>query len=382
MSGNHVSVGPASSARLSPEAGEDAGAALDATMGAVTTASSPLGLEPRAVTLPSTGLAGTVGWRRALRAYEKPDWRSVWQLVSALMMLVGGWWLTLQTLDRWPAFAPFPALLASVAVVRCFILFHDCGHGSFSTSRTINDVVGSLLGIIVFTPFRHWNYAHAVHHATAGDLDRRGVGDIWTMTVEEFRIASASRRFAYRGYHSLWVMFTIGPLIKFVIIERIVTRPKVTPTRVKRSVHFTNVGVIAYSVTMMVVVGVVPFLITQAMILVIGGSGAIWLFYVQHRFEGTYWEHRDQWRFVDAALKGSSHLRLGPVLQYASGNIGLHHLHHLDARIPNYNLARCLREHPEAHAEHEFGLRESLGARRLKLWDDDARRYVGYRAAG
>ncbi len=354
---------------------------LDATLGAVRTSSSPLGLEADAARLPLTGLAGTAGWRQSFRAYEKPDWRSAWQLISALAMLVAGWVLTLAVLRSKWFLAPLTVSIAAVAVVRCFILFHDCGHGSFSRSRRLNDVVGSLLGIIVFTPFRYWNYAHAVHHATSGDLDRRGIGDIWTMTVEEFSVASRWQRFSYRSYHSPWVMFTVGPLIKFVIIERIVTRPATTPTRIKRSVHFTNVAIVVYSVVMMALVGVGPFLITQGLILVVGGSGAIWLFYVQHRFEGAYWAHRDQWRFVDAALQGSSHMRLGRVLQYASGNIGFHHLHHLDARIPNYNLERCLREHPEARAEHEFGLRESFAARRLKLWDEEAGHFVGYRAA-
>jgi omega-6 fatty acid desaturase (delta-12 desaturase) len=265
--------------------------------------------------------------------------------------------------------------------MRCFIIFHDCGHGSFSRSRTVNDVVGSLLGIMVFTPFRYWNYAHAMHHASSSDLDRRGVGDIWTFTVEEYRLASPWRRFYYRCYHSPWVMFTIGPLVKFLVVERIVTRPDTTPRRVTRSVHFTNAGILVYVVAMAMLIGPARFLAVQVPALVLGGSGAIWLFYVQHRFEDAFWTRRGDWNFVDAGLRGSSHLQLGRVLQYVSGNIGFHHLHHLDARIPNYNLPRCSREHPELRAEHVLTLRTSWSAHHLKLWDEAAGRYVGYEAA-
>ncbi|HEY3484357.1 MAG TPA: fatty acid desaturase, partial [Ilumatobacteraceae bacterium] len=244
------------------------------------------------------------------------------------------------------------------------------------------DVVGSLIGLVVFTPFRYWNYAHAMHHATSSDLDRRGVGDVWTMTVEEFRAAARSRRVYYRAYHSPWVMFTVGPLIKFLVIERIVTRPDTTPLRVKRSVHFTNIGIVVVAVGMMVLVGPVRYLAVQVPALVIGGSGAIWLFYVQHRFDDAHWRRRSEWNYVDAALRGSSHLDLCPIGRYVSGNIGFHHLHHLDPRIPNYKLPRCSRERPELRAHRALTLRESFGARRLKLWDEGADQYVGYEAAG
>jgi len=348
--------------------------------GLVVSASSPLDLRAEAVDLPPSSMSGAGEWRRALRPYAQPDWRSAWQLCTNLAMLVCGWLLAVKAYDVQPVLAVLPALLISVAVVRCFIVFHDCGHGSFSRSRRLNDIVGSLLGIVVFTPFRYWGYAHALHHATASDLDRRGVGDVWTMTVEEFRSASKRRRAYYRLYHSPWVLLTVGALIKFLVIERIVTRPDTTPTRVKRSVHFTNIGIVVYAAVMCWLVGVPRFLLVQGVALVLGGSGAIWLFYVQHRFEGAYWTRRSDWRFIDAGLRGSSHLRLGPVLRFASGNIGFHHLHHLDAHIPNYNLPRCSRQHPELAAECVLTLRGSLAAARLKLWDERSQRYVGFRA--
>jgi acyl-lipid omega-6 desaturase (Delta-12 desaturase) len=348
----------------------------------VTPRTSPVGLTAEAAGLASNGLGDTRSWRPALRRYEQADWRSAVQLVSALAMFVGGWVLALWALRIHYALTVVFACVIAVSIVRCFIIFHDCGHGSFSGSKRLNDLVGSLLGIIVLTPFRYWNYAHAMHHATSSDLDRRGVGDIWTLTVEEYRAASRARRAYYRTYHSPWVMFTLGPVVKFLVIERIVTRPATTPVRVKRSVHFTNLGVTLFIVGMVLMVGPTRYLAVQLPALIIGGSGAIWLFYVQHRFEGAYWARRSSWSYVDAALRGSSHLDLGRVLRYVSGNIGFHHLHHLDARIPNYNLPRCSREHPELRAEHVLTLRESFRARRLKLWDEAAGCYVGYEAAG
>jgi omega-6 fatty acid desaturase (delta-12 desaturase) len=343
--------------------------------------SSPVGLTAEAAGLDTTALGDTRSWRPVMRPYEHADWRSAFQLLSALAMFVGGWLLALWSLDVSYALTLLSACVIAVSIMRCFIIFHDCGHGSFSRSKRLNDAVGSLLGIIVFTPFRYWSYAHAMHHATSSDLDRRGVGDVWTMTVDEFRTASRGRRAYYRAYHSPWVMFTVGPLIKFLVIERIVTRPHTTPVRVKRSVHFTNIGLVLFVVGTALLVGPSRYLAIHVPALLIGGSGAIWLFYVQHRFEGAGWSRGADWKYVDAALLGSSHLDLGRVLQYVSGNIGFHHLHHLDARIPNYNLPRCSREHPELAAAHVLTLRGSLEARHLKLWDEAAGHYVGYEAA-
>jgi omega-6 fatty acid desaturase (delta-12 desaturase) len=347
----------------------------------VAPASSPVDLQETAADLPAFSLTNMRALRPVLQPYEEPNLRSWIQLGTALAMLVGGWVLAVWALDVHYLLTLLFSAVISVAVIRLFIIFHDCGHGSFSRSRLVNDGVGSILGVIVFTPFRYWNYAHAIHHASSSDLDRRGVGDVWTMTVEEYREATRIQRFYYRAYHSPWVMFTVGPIIKFVVIERIVTRPKTTPTRIKRSVHFTNVGIVVGVAAMVWWLGLGTYLAVQVPTLVIGGSGAIWLFYVQHRFEGTLWVHRADWNYVDAGLQGSSYLKLNPVLQYVSGNIGFHHIHHLDARIPNYRLPTCHRDQPAVAPVHTLTLRSSLHARRLKLWDEDAGHYVGYAAA-
>ena len=321
-------------------------------------------------------------WRAVLRPYAVPDWRSAWQLASNVVIVTVSWWLATLAFRRHPVLALVPAVLLSVGLLRCFILFHDCGHGSFSPSRRLNDIVGSLLGVLLFTPFRYWSYAHAVHHATSSDLDRRGVGDVWTMTIDEYAKAPANRRFLYRAYHSPWVLFTLGPLIKFGFIERLVTRPTTTPPQVRRSVPFTNVGIVVYSATMCFIVGVPCFFLVQAASLVLAGAVAIRLFYVQHRFERTYWSRRSNWSFLDAGVRGSSYIRFGPVLRYVTGNIGFHHLHHLEARIPNYNLARCAREHPELRPACVLTLRDVFASRDLKLWDEEAGRYVGFKLIG
>ena len=356
--------------------------AEDADETVVATAASPIDLTIEAADLTTESLAGARAWRPVLRPYERSDARSAVQLVSGIVMFAAGWVLAVRLFEVHYALSLIGSMVIAVAAIRLFIIFHDCGHGSFSRSRRLNDIVGTLVGVLVFTPFRHWNYAHIMHHATSSDLDRRGLGDVWTMTLEEYRTASPSRRRYYRFYHSPWVMFTVGPVIKFAFLQRMVALPDTTPRRITRSVYVTNVGIAAFVALMLVLVGPVRFLAVQLPTLVISGSGAIWLFYVQHCFEGAYWSRHKQWSYVDAAMRGSSHLRLGRVLQYVSGNIGFHHLHHLDARIPNYNLPRCAREHPELQAEHSFTLRESLAARHLKLWDERAARYVGYEAVG
>lgn len=347
----------------------------------VAPASSPVDVRPGAARIPGAGFENMSTLRPLLRPYEAPDWRSAVQLTTAVAGFVGGWLLAVRALDVHYGLTLAAAVVIAASTMRMFIIFHDCGHGSFSRSRRLNDAVGSALGVLVWTPFRYWNYAHTIHHATSSDLDRRGVGDVWTLTVEEWHAAPPLRRLAYRAYHSPWVLFTIAPVIKFVLIERIVTRPRTTPARVKRSVHLTNAGIAAFVVAMVWALGPSRFLAVQIPALVIGGSGAIWLFYVQHRFEDTHWTRRDEWRYVDAGLAGSSYLRLGRVLQYVSGNIGFHHIHHLDARIPNYNLPRCHRDLPDLAPRRTFTLRESLEARHLKLWDESGRRFVDFATA-
>lgn len=318
--------------------------------------------------------------RADLLPYRTRSWRGWWQLSSDLAFYTAGWVGAAASWGRSIPLLVASTLVVAVFVVRLFIIFHDCGHGSFSASRRTNEVVGTALSVLVFTPFRYWNHAHAIHHASSSNLDRRHIGDIWTMTVDEYQAATRARRFYYRLYHHPAVLLTVGGLIKFVIVERIVTRPDTTPTRVKRSVHLTNALLVGRVLLLAWFLGPTRYLAIELLTVLFGGALAIWLFYVQHKFEDSYWAEQSDWNFVDAALSGSSYLKLGRVMQFASGNIGFHHLHHLDARIPNYNLARCDRDHPDLRPTVVLTLRESFSASRMKLWDTTEHRWVGYPA--
>jgi len=271
------------------------------------------------------------------------------------------------------------AIPAAAFLIRTFIVFHDCAHGSFVRSKRGNATLGAMLGVVLYTPFAWWRHKHAVHHATTGDLDRRGVGDIQTLTVDEYRARPWWGRLGYRLFRNPLVMFGLGPVWVVLIGPRLVT-PRMH-RRLRRSVLGTDLALALVIAGLCWLVGWRDFLLVQIPPLLLTGAVGIWLFYVQHQFEDAYWQTRDAWSFDDAALQGSSHLDLPRVLRFFTGNIGVHHVHHLSARIPNYNL----------QAAHEKGgfervptltLRDGVRAVRLKLWDPDERRLVTFREAG
>ncbi len=271
------------------------------------------------------------------------------------------------------------AIPASGFLIRTFIVFHDCAHGSFVRSKRANARLGGALGVLLFTPFAWWRHKHAVHHATTGDLDRRGVGDVQTLTVEEYRARPWWGRIGYRLFRNPFVMFGLGPLWVILIGPRLVT-PGMN-ARIRRSVLGTDLALAVMIAALCWLFGWQEYLLVQVPPLLLTGAAGIWLFYVQHQFEDAYWQTNDEWNFGDAALQGSSHLDLPRILRFFTGNIGLHHVHHLSSRIPNYNL----------QAAHEAGglgsvttlsLRDGMRAVRLKLWDQDQRRLVTFREAG
>ena len=264
-------------------------------------------------------------------------------------------------------------------LVRTYILFHDCTHGSFLPSKRATGWLGRALGLLVFSPFRSWQHNHAVHHATAGDLDRRGVGDVPTLTVDEYRARSWKGRLGYRLFRHPLVMFGIGPTVAMVVLPRFVSRS--ARPRTRRSVLATNLALAVLVGGLCWLVGWREYLLVQAPTLLLAGAAGVWLFYVQHQFEDVYWESSDDWSYADAALRGSSYLRLPKVLQFFSGNIGLHHVHHLNARIPNYNLQRAHDENPIFHDVPTLSLWDGLRAVKLKLWDGDRRRLVTFAEA-
>ncbi len=268
------------------------------------------------------------------------------------------------------------AVVGGGFLVRVFIIFHDCGHGSFFGSKRANAITGFLTGLLTFTPYVLWKNEHAQHHATAGDLDQRGQGDVPTMTVNEYLDAPWWRRAAYRLVRNPFFLFGLGPLLVFFGVHRFTASSN---RRDRQSVVWTNVALIALCAGMIFLFGFWQYVLLQVIVMAIAGSAGTWLFYVQHQFEGVHWERTAEWNFADAALKGSSFYRLPRILQWFSGNIGYHHIHHLSPRIPNYNLERCHDAETLFNEVPAVTLVGSMASLRFRLWDEETRRLVGYR---
>jgi len=271
------------------------------------------------------------------------------------------------------------AIPASGFLVRTFILFHDCSHGSLLPTKRANAWLGTVLGLMVYSPFLRWRHDHAIHHATSGDLDRRGGGDVRTLTVAEYHALPPRSRLAYRLFRNPLIMFGVGPIVALLIGPRLVARD--ARPRLRRSVIGTNIALAILLAALCWYLGWLNFLLVQAPTVMLAGSAGIWLFYVQHQFEDAYWEDTGDWSYTDAALRGSSYLKLPPILQFFSGSIGLHHVHHLNSRISNYNLQRAHDENAIFHDVPILSLADGLRAMRFKLWDEDRRRLVTFAQA-
>jgi omega-6 fatty acid desaturase (delta-12 desaturase) len=319
-------------------------------------------------------------WREALAPYAQADVRRSLiclgtSVVPYFALLVVMWLLVPVSY----ALVLLVAIPASGFLVRTFIVFHDCTHGSFMPTKRANTWVGVLAGLVVYSPFHSWRHEHAQHHATSGDLDRRGLGDVETWTVAEYRSKPWLGRLGYRLFRSPLVMFTVGPIWALALAPRIV--PIHARPRIRRSHLYTDIALAAIVGAIILLVGWRAYLLVQIPTLVLGGAAGVWLFYVQHQFEGAYWEHSDEWSYIDAALAGSSYLKLPKVLQFFTGNIGLHHIHHLLARIPNYHLQRAHDENQFLHRATTISLWQGLRSVRLKLYDEDSRRMVTFAQA-
>jgi omega-6 fatty acid desaturase (delta-12 desaturase) len=258
---------------------------------------------------------------------------------------------------------------------------HDCGHGSFFGRRRLDDWTGRVLGVLTLTPYDYWRRTHAAHHATAGNLDERGLGDITTLTVAEYRSLSWSKRLAYRLYRNPLVMFGIGPAWVFLIKQRLPFGMMRNGPSPWISTMATNLAIAVLTVAAIWAVGLVPFLVVHLPIVLLAGAAGVWLFYVQHQFEETHWSNDDEWEFPHAALHGASHYALPLVLRWITGNIGVHHVHHLASRIPYYRLPEVLRDHPELADIGRITLWESLQCVKLVLWDEKSRKLVSFRDA-
>lgn len=321
----------------------------------------------------------TAGWKGAVRKYQTPSrWKSAWQLINTLVPYAGLWSLMYFCLGVSYWLVIPLAIVAAAFHVRTFVIFHDCTHGSFFRSKRANEVAGFLTGIIVFTPYHHWRWEHSVHHSSAGDLDRRGMGDVWTLTLQEYLESSRWRRFAYRLARNPLVLFVVAPLVLFLILERFPSGN--AGKREKNWLHLTNAGILLMALGMISVFGVWPYLIIQLTILTVASAAGVWLFYVQHQFEDVYWERRPDWDYAKAALEGSSFYKLPKILQWFSGNIGFHHIHHLSPRIPNYELERAHKAEPMFHNVKPLTIRKSLKSLSYRLWDEGRRKLTGYKA--
>jgi omega-6 fatty acid desaturase (delta-12 desaturase) len=317
-------------------------------------------------------------WKSIIADYQKPSRRRAsWQIVNTIGAYVACWVLIYFLLPiSWWLAIPF-AVLNGGLLVRVFIIFHDCGHGSFFKSRRANDILGFITGVLTNTPYHHWKWEHSIHHASSGHLDRRGVGDVWTLTVEEYIASSRWKKFAYRLARNPLILFVIAPLVLFLVIERFPNAK--ASKRERRSVWVMNAAILALAVGLIAIFGFLPWLVLQLTTLTVAYTSGVWLFYVQHQFEDTYWEHGEDWDFTAAALQGSSFYKLPKILQWFSGNIGYHHIHHLSPRIPNYNLEKCHRSDPMLQEVKAMTLLSSVRSINFRLWDEDSKKLIGFR---
>jgi omega-6 fatty acid desaturase (delta-12 desaturase) len=327
-----------------------------------------------------TSIQPPPSWKQALAPYsEASNKRAAIEIATSLLPYLIIFAVTYATLGVSLPLTIALELLAAGFLVRTFVIFHDCAHGSLLPSRRANVVAGTVLGMFVLTPFRRWRHEHAVHHATSGDLDRRGVGDVMTFTVAEYHSKPWLSRLGYRMFRNPIVMFGIGPVFAMIIGPRVIG-PDARP-RLRNSVIFTDVVLAAAFTGLVLWMGWRDLLIVWLPPAMLAGSAGIWLFYVQHQFEDAYWQKANDWNYAEAALQGSTYLKLPKVLQFFTGNIGLHHVHHLNARIPNYNLQRAHNSHPIFTQVPTITIADGMRAVRFKLWDERSNKMVTFAQA-
>lgn len=318
--------------------------------------------------------------KKQMAPYEKSDLtRSIMQLVNTLGPFFLLWFLAYKSLSFSYVLTLGISVIAAGFLVRIFIIFHDCCHHSFFKNRKANKIVGTFTGILTIFPYHQWQHDHNVHHATSGNLDKRGTGDIWTLTVKEYQDASWSTRAAYRIYRNPIIMLGLGPIYVFLLKNRFNRKGARKNERI--NTYLTNAAIAGLYAFMCWAIGWEAFLMVQGPIFLISGAAGIWLFYVQHTFEDSYFEEDDKWEYVKAAVEGSSFYKLPKVLQWLTGNIGFHHIHHLSPRVPNYNLESAHYNTAELQNVPTITLSTSLKSLRFRLWDEEAQDFTGYGAA-
>ncbi len=319
-------------------------------------------------------------WQALLKPYAKSDHRKVViQILNTVIpyILLLGSIFTLAS--RGVAFGWLlgPSIIAAGLMVRIFIFFHDCTHGSFTSSKKWNNLLGNFFSFFIFTPYIQWKVEHSIHHSTVGNLDERGAGDIWTITTEEYERSSRGKKFVYRLFRHPAFLFTVAPIFKFVVIQRF---PKnYTGKKEKANYRKLNIVLFLYSAVMVSLFGWKAYFLYQLLVVGIAASAGIWLFYVQHQFEEVYWAEDEEWDLMEAALAGSTYYKLPPILEWFTGYIGYHHIHHLSARIPNYHLKACYDAIPELQNGKTVTVPESLHLALLTFYDEGSKRLITYR---
>ncbi|HTX72181.1 MAG TPA: fatty acid desaturase [Rectinemataceae bacterium] len=321
-------------------------------------------------------------WTDSLRSYENGQTaRSLLQLASSVLpYLALGFLMHLALIRSWPYWVVLLlSLPAAGFLVRTFILQHDCGHGSFFRSRVANSIVGSICGFLTFTPYFDFKKSHAMHHGTVANLDRRGAGDVWTMTLDEYCSAPPLTRFVYRAVRNPFFFFLVLPPLIFVLFNRF--PQKYSGRRELLSILLTDLVVAAAVYLTIRTVGFGAYVAVQGPTIYFASMAGVWLFFIQHQYENVYWAHDADWDPIRASLEGSSFYDLPPVLRFFSGNIGFHHIHHLDSRIPNYRLKQCNDATEQARSVHPIGLWEGFRSLSLHLWDESTGKLVRFRGA-
>jgi omega-6 fatty acid desaturase (delta-12 desaturase) len=325
----------------------------------------------------SSSSSPDLSWQKVIMKYNFPDHLvSWWQVINTVVPYIGIWILMVYSLDVSYWLTLLLSVFAAGFLVRIFIIFHDCGHGSFFKSDRLNKLVGIPLGLLAFTPYHRWHHDHKEHHSTVGNLDKRGVGDVQTLTVEEYLKLSKWKKFSYRFYRHPLFLIAIAPLLLFLIQHRL---PKTYMTfKQKMYVHLSTLAIVIVSLLIIWAIGWKAFVMIQLPIIYIASVHGVWLFYVQHQYESVKWVRADKWDYKTIAIEGSSFFKLPAVLRWFTGNIGFHHIHHLSPRIPNYKLQQCHNENPMFQDVKPITFFSSLKSLRLRLWDENKQKLIGF----
>jgi len=316
-------------------------------------------------------------WVKVVMRYNFPDnFKSWWQVVNSVVPYIAIWVLMVYSLEYSYWLTLLLSVFAAGFLVRIFIVFHDCGHGSFFKSERLNRLVGIPLGLLSFTPYHRWHRDHKEHHATVGNLDKRGVGDVKTLTVEEYQSLSKWKKFGYRFYRNPIFLIGVAPLLLFLIQYRL---PKSYMNRKELVyLHLSNLALVLGILLVIWAIGWKAYLLIQLPVIYLASVHGVWLFYVQHQYESVKWERSDKWDYKTIAIQGSSYFKLPFILQWFTGNIGFHHIHHLSPTIPNYKLSKCHKENPMFQDIKPITFFSSLKSLRLRLWDEKKQRLVGF----